>query len=305
IKVAILDTGIDATHPFVKKRWHRSDIMDRGYRDFVSNVVNTTPEDQDGHGTHVAGIILRFAPNAELYIARIAETNESCQKDKYINGKALKHALDSWEVDMVSMSFGLTNEDPEIKRQILRAYEKDVPLFAAACNDGSRKAVSYPANHILVYCINACDGDGKEAFFNPPARPNSLNFSILGMNVQSAWPAFEGGDPASKQKKGCFISQEKVLRGTTAKYMSGTSVATPFAVALVASVCAYERVNAALVSSEQKVKSHEGVKKLLKGMSRTVNGFDTIVPWDGRGSRFKDYKVIFADSLRFTLREQY
>lgn len=90
IKVAILDTGIDAEHAYIKKRWPRPDLCDGGYQDFLSDSGDSAPQDNDGHGTHVAGILLLYAPNAELYIGRIVETNESCRNDEYMKKRVAK-----------------------------------------------------------------------------------------------------------------------------------------------------------------------------------------------------------------------
>jgi subtilisin family serine protease len=79
IKVAVLDTGIDPSHPFIQEKWMRPEtddnndpLEDRGYFDFVSeSSAPTTPEDTCGHGTHVAGLILQLAPFVKLYVARV------------------------------------------------------------------------------------------------------------------------------------------------------------------------------------------------------------------------------------------
>ena len=77
IKVAVLDSGIDPTHPFIEQFWRRAPSEENAYHDFVSFKCDATPEDQDGHGKFVASIILRFAPHVELYVARVAERNKT------------------------------------------------------------------------------------------------------------------------------------------------------------------------------------------------------------------------------------
>lgn len=78
-----MDTGIDAEHPYIAKRWHPSKPSYGAYEDFVTSgsESDTKKTDNDGHGTYVAGLILQYAPNAELYIARVADTNHSIRKD--------------------------------------------------------------------------------------------------------------------------------------------------------------------------------------------------------------------------------
>ncbi len=105
VGIAIIDTGIDITNPWIKKNWQRGFIQtpDRGYRDFLKDDNATTwlvnsengynkddvlrilnavrpeprddPTDISGHGTHLAGIVLQLAPHANLFVARVLENN--------------------------------------------------------------------------------------------------------------------------------------------------------------------------------------------------------------------------------------
>jgi hypothetical protein len=87
IRVAILDTGIDILHPFIQKRWANRGFKD-SYHNFVSErFTDSIPQDEDGHGTHCAGLVLRFAPQATLFIGRIANTRKSCKEDKDFGGR--------------------------------------------------------------------------------------------------------------------------------------------------------------------------------------------------------------------------
>jgi subtilisin family serine protease len=70
VKVAILDTGIDATHPDVRESKHQ-------IKAFKSWLTSGDTHDSFGHGTHIAGLLLELAPDAELYIAKIAEDHPS------------------------------------------------------------------------------------------------------------------------------------------------------------------------------------------------------------------------------------
>jgi subtilisin family serine protease len=74
VKIAVLDTGIDQTHGYIQRHW-KPGSGDRGfdrYRDFTTGAdAFTPPQDTCGHGTHCAGILLRLAPYAELYVARV------------------------------------------------------------------------------------------------------------------------------------------------------------------------------------------------------------------------------------------
>jgi hypothetical protein len=68
VKIAILDTGYEANNPSINEE--RSRIKDS--ISFVDGGVATT--DVVGHGTHALGLLLQFAPHADVYVAQIANT---------------------------------------------------------------------------------------------------------------------------------------------------------------------------------------------------------------------------------------
>ena len=76
IKIAILDTGIDESHPQVMEQWYHKVTNNEGrirdFKDFVHEDVS--PKDVSGHGTHIAGIILELSSNTHVYIGRIVES---------------------------------------------------------------------------------------------------------------------------------------------------------------------------------------------------------------------------------------
>jgi subtilisin family serine protease len=69
VKIAVLDTGIDSKHPFINGAMKTRRI--KAAKSFVN--TNSSTEDTFGHGTHVAKLLLDVAPEAELYVAKVAE----------------------------------------------------------------------------------------------------------------------------------------------------------------------------------------------------------------------------------------
>lgn len=118
VKVAILDTGIDRNHPDFQhpRSKPKKGIMSpvrgeenqikrikasQNFCDDRKDVEDVT--DIDGHGTHVAGIILQLAPAAELYIARVCEGDESYGRSSVtseanVPNKQLKQSVDAKKV---------------------------------------------------------------------------------------------------------------------------------------------------------------------------------------------------------------
>jgi subtilisin family serine protease len=81
VKIAILDTGIDLGHQAIEAR--RSNI--REMANWYNQGVKRVP-DRNGHGTFAASLLLDYAPDAELYIAKIAD-KENTMSDGSIVAK--------------------------------------------------------------------------------------------------------------------------------------------------------------------------------------------------------------------------
>jgi hypothetical protein len=89
VKVTVIDTGIDATHPFIQSTGWVSDDPDTEiprFQDFCG-LGEKDPVDEDGHGSFVAGVLLQAAPDIELFVARIGTTREDIKKDAHIEEK--------------------------------------------------------------------------------------------------------------------------------------------------------------------------------------------------------------------------
>ena len=81
IRIAHLDTGIDAGHEEMKTAISRGRIV--MWRDSQSGL--DPHQDRMGHGTHGASVIMRTAPDAVLYVARIVDDTGSIAECNYPN----------------------------------------------------------------------------------------------------------------------------------------------------------------------------------------------------------------------------
>lgn len=73
MKIAVLDTGIDLAHPDVEARLDNI----KGKCNWTNQRFKNLVQDKNGHGTFTAGLILDYMPDAELYIAKIADNKPS------------------------------------------------------------------------------------------------------------------------------------------------------------------------------------------------------------------------------------
>jgi hypothetical protein len=69
VKIAVLDTGVDTTHSFIKAAIQESQI--KSLKTFVKD--DASFEDSYGRGTHVAALLLKIAPDAQLHVLKVAK----------------------------------------------------------------------------------------------------------------------------------------------------------------------------------------------------------------------------------------
>jgi len=156
VLVAVLDTGIDYNHPDLEdKMWE-----DIGY-DFVNN--NDDPMDEDGHGTHVAGIVSSVAPEAELMALKVIEERGGDWVDI---AKAIQYAIDNG-ADIITMSLGAQGSTLGrlVELRIIEAYEAGILLTAAAGNDNEDEEF-YPAAYDSVMAVSAVNSTKQKAYYS-------------------------------------------------------------------------------------------------------------------------------------------
>jgi subtilisin family serine protease len=81
VRIAVLDTGIDKKHPFIRGALQSGSIVVA--KSFVGG--DESVNDTFGHGTYVTSLLLEVAPDAKLYVAKIA-TGEDVPADHNISG---------------------------------------------------------------------------------------------------------------------------------------------------------------------------------------------------------------------------
>jgi hypothetical protein len=131
IRVAILDTGVDSTHPSLTGKV-------RGGFD-VFTMTPGLPRDDNGHGTHIAGTLCSrldddpfgLAPPVEIYSVKIL--------DRYASGDLINIILGlGWvinnDIDVVNMSIGYREDSRAMRLAVRAAYQSGMILVAAVGN---------------------------------------------------------------------------------------------------------------------------------------------------------------------------
>ena len=231
IIIGIVDTGVDAGHPDLK---HLNIIA---WKDLING--RAEPYDDDGHGTHVTGIIaangtLRGgAPDASFIIVK-AISKEGKGTDQNV-ADAIDFCVGQG-ADIISLSLGgkarFLNLGDATAQSAQNAVNRGVFVVAAAGNDGGKNddgQVASPADVDGVIAVGAVDKNLKIA-----------NFSSEGHN-DGYIPGFpDPGDRQDPNKKPEVVAPgvdiTSTFRGDKYAKASGTSQATPFVAAGLALV---------------------------------------------------------------------
>ncbi|MEV4202063.1 type VII secretion-associated serine protease mycosin [Micromonospora globbae] len=162
VVVAVLDSGVDATHPEL-----RGQVLP-GARSY--GAPGDGRADEDGHGTHMAGIIaarnagsdgvVGVAPDAKILPIKLRKGTGQNSNEAVALG--IRMAVDAG-AKVINMSFGAPGmSDPDQESAIRYALEKDVVVIAAAGNtaDGAVD-VSSPANTPGVIAVTGTTRGGS------------------------------------------------------------------------------------------------------------------------------------------------
>jgi thermitase len=231
-KVAIVDTGIDTDHPDLVANLYKSkDKPNNGKDDDKNGYVDDTygynaikgkgsGEDDDGHGTHVAGIVAGRANDA-IGVSGIC-WSAKLMPVKFMNAKgkgstsdaiaAIQYAVKQG-FKIVNCSFGSSSKSSALKDVIDYAQSKQVLLVVAAGNNGQNidKKPEYPAAYgeSNILTVAATTDEDKLASFS--------NFGSTAVDV-----AAPGDTILSTYLGGGY------------KNLSGTSMAAPYAAGVAA-----------------------------------------------------------------------
>jgi len=196
VKMAIIDTGIDVKHP----------DLTANLKGGVSTVGYTTSyNDDNGHGTHVAGIVgavdneigvIGAGPAIDLYAVKVLDRRGSGYLSDVIEGLdwAIAHGM-----QVVNMSLGTSADVLSFREAVQRVNSAGIVQVAAAGNSGG--SVIYPAAYPEVIAVSATDNTDTIASWS--SRGPEVDLAAPGVSIYSTY------------------------KGQTYKTLSGTSMAAP------------------------------------------------------------------------------
>ena len=198
VKIAVIDTGISRDHFELREQI-------KGGADFVGGREN-------GHGTHVAGIIVAamnqrgivgVSPESQIYDVRAFDFEGKSSLATIL--RAIHWSIAN-EMDIINMSFGMPQYSEALARMIKKARDQDITMVASAGNNGGE--VEYPARYDGVIGVGAIDQKGRLASFS--SRGKGVNAKAPGVEILSTWP------------------------GNQFRKLNGTSMAAPHVTGLIA-----------------------------------------------------------------------
>ncbi|MGI5936250.1 MAG: S8 family peptidase [Oscillospiraceae bacterium] len=214
VKVAVIDTGINAEHEEFENLHIAEGI----------NVVerSTNVRDNYGHGSFVSGIIAAARNNGKgiagltdnvtlipiKCFASSIETNAS-----YVIS-AIYEAVDTYDCDVINLSLGLSTDMRAFREAVDYAAENGVLMIASVGNE-STATVMYPAGYDNVVGVGSVGKDSKVSFFSQ--RNNSVFVVAPGEHLYSI--GWEGPDVYKKEGQGTSFSTAHVTAmAAVAKY---------------------------------------------------------------------------------------
>ncbi|MCQ4637942.1 S8 family serine peptidase [Anaerovorax odorimutans] len=224
-RVAVLDTGVDTNHPDLQMNLNKSLCKDTSYG--YERALNG---DDDGHGTHVAGIIAATASN-EVGTAGVASgKNDNCVdlfvvdvfqgEDAYSSGiiAGLQYASRN-QAKVVNMSLGYANggalnwEDKLLEDAVDHVVSQGTTVVCAAGNDNNQ-VPNYPAD--FESCISVISTNKSNL---------KSNFSNYGSKKDISAPGGETVERGGKTylKEGIYSTYPN----NSYEELPGTSMASP------------------------------------------------------------------------------
>lgn len=321
VRIAILDTGFDHNHEDFKQARTKDFIGEMGdvafpvegecaqihrvkkRRNFCVDKEEDENEDTDdlhGHGTQVAGIILRLAPNADLYIARVCrgefnyghpevqtvdkENEDFCKPQPRVVAKvglrrrptfvlyeltrsclkAIRWAIEK-QVHIINLSLGFRKCDytdlKDLRDALKKAQDHKIVVFAATSNEGIYDPVAWPARD-PEYAIGI---------------HSSIDFGVRKSDF-TANPINPGANFMAVGEN--ILSQWPNAKGAGFRLCTGSSFATPVATAIGAlvlaficqTICRVERDKVADTVPLDDIKTNHGMTKVLKAISMPQDG---------------------------------
>lgn len=267
ILIAVIDSGVDASHPDLAGLVidgvdyrdgfsylnYTSGLIDNcvSYTDAdYSGTGRTKPEhadfgkyDPNGHGTHVAGIIASngigvksVAPQARIMPVRVLSDRGAGDVSDVACG--VIYAANNG-AHVINMSLGSPDDSAALKAAVAHAISKDVVVIAASGNDGTTGVPLYPASLPDVIGVGAISNNGGQTIASFSNRGNLVDVVAPGVGIWSTCSAtpFTWSSSSGTKSNACSTADGDSYYES----LNGTSMATPFVAGLAALILSIDQ----------------------------------------------------------------
>lgn len=198
VRVAVLDTGVHASHPYLEGKVSAHDCTGDGAKD------------EDGHGSHCCGITHAVAPGAEIISIRVFDRKNIGVHRNIM--KALREILDGkyGKIDVINMSLGGGAPSQDMRMALLDLNARGVLVVCAAGNEADHARDDAPRFGTVNW----------PAHFNSTVAVGSVNMYRIRSQYSSSGPKITVMAPGER-----VISSWK---DDSMAILSGTSMASPY-----------------------------------------------------------------------------
>jgi serine protease len=272
VTIAVVDTGVDLNHPDLQGKLVSGADLVAGQQDCPPG-----PQDENGHGTHVAGIaaavtnngigVAGTAPDAKIMPVRVLDADGSGTTEDVAKG--IVYAADHG-AQVINLSLGelpvISQIDPEnqqIADAIQHAWDKGSLVVAAAGNETFPLCDSPAWEHHAV-CVGATDQTGAPTFYsNFPNNQDTVGVRAPGGRLgalceddQDIWSTVWPGADFDCKGSGQLSGYET---------LAGTSMASPFVSGVAALLYGQGLTNAQIVTKLEQTSSNHGAYDPVMG----------------------------------------
>ncbi|CAM3965530.1 S8 family peptidase [Alkalicoccus chagannorensis] len=247
VRAAVMDTGISDAHP---------DLRVAGGYNFFND--NNDWADDNGHGSHVAGLlagrspdasgVAGVAPDVDLYALKVMD--ERGRGTQSVMARAIDWSLEA-DVDILNMSVGGVSSSAMLQRAVERAEAEGMLLVAAAGNGGEEQnqttTIDFPARYDEVIAVGAVNRLDQRA-----------PFSSYGPQLEVAAPG---------------VALTSADAGSSYQTKSGTSMATPFVSGMLALM---QEAEPSLSSGDMRSQLRDWVQPLGQAQPNRQTGYGRI-----------------------------
>lgn len=278
-KVAVIDTGADASHPDLGPR------IEASFDNDGDPLHGSAERDENGHGSHVAGLACGEGGNGYGIAGAGYRCDLLIYKSDLSDASIAESIVDATDrdVDVINMSFGGEGKSQAIERALRYAYEREVVLVAAASNDDVTDQ-GIPASYLQPQgsgpdlrrgtglVVTAAQYDGSRAYFGP-GRGTGISiaaYGAAGPSNRGIFSSFPAEITELETTSLCTLSFCRAdFQGESRfAYLEGTSMATPQVVGA-----------AALIRDRRPEMRAARVIRILKLHADRAGGFSDELGW--------------------------